>query len=86
MGDQKNPEVWKAVAMQDHFEKIQKLKDKIDGVPNFRRYARWLQVLDWLLPPCLQSCPVQNLHQNGFMVQHFNDKLVHFQQEIYFHR
>merc|ERR1712121_337997 len=23
--------------MQDHFEKIQKLKDKIDGVPNFRR-------------------------------------------------
>jgi len=37
MGDQKNPEVWKAVAMQDHFEKIQKLKDKIDGVPNFRR-------------------------------------------------
>jgi len=38
MGDAaKNPEVWKAVAMQDHFEKIQKLKDKIDGVPNFRR-------------------------------------------------
>ena len=45
MGDQKNPEVWKAVAMQDHFEKIQKLKDKIDGVPNFRRYARYPQVL-----------------------------------------
>merc|ERR1712174_171712 len=37
MGDSKNPEIWKAVAMQDHFEKIQKLKDKIDGVPNFRR-------------------------------------------------
>jgi len=37
MGDSKNPEVWKAAAMQDHFEKIQKLKDKIDGVPNFRR-------------------------------------------------
>merc|ERR1711923_402432 len=35
MGD--NPEIWKAAAMQDHFEKIQKLKDKIDGVPNFRR-------------------------------------------------
>jgi len=32
-----NPEIWKAVAMLDHFEKIQKLKDKIDGVPNFRR-------------------------------------------------
>jgi protein-tyrosine phosphatase len=32
-----NPEIWKAVAMQDHFEKIQKLKDKVDGVPNFRR-------------------------------------------------
>lgn len=33
-----NPEVWKAVAMQDHFEKIQKLKtDIIEGVPNFRR-------------------------------------------------
>jgi len=37
MGDNKNPEVWKAAAMLDHFEKIQKLKDKIDGVPNFRR-------------------------------------------------
>ena len=81
MGDQKNPEVWKAVAMQDHFEKIQKLKDKIDGVPNFRRYARCLQVLDYLLPPCLQSCPVQNLHNNGFMVHaSFNDK-QHFQQK-----
>ena len=32
-----NPEVWKAVAMQDHFEKIQKLPDKVEGVPNFRR-------------------------------------------------
>jgi len=32
-----NPEIWKAAAMLDHFEKIQKLKDKIDGVPNFRR-------------------------------------------------
>jgi protein-tyrosine phosphatase len=32
-----NPEIWKAVAMLDHFEKIQKLKDKIEGVPNFRR-------------------------------------------------
>ena len=33
----KNPEVWAKVAMADHFEKIQKLKDKLDGVPNFRR-------------------------------------------------
>merc|ERR1711981_462104 len=32
-----NPEIWKAAAMQDHFDKIQKLKDKVDGVPNFRR-------------------------------------------------
>jgi len=32
-----NPEIWKAVAMLDHFDKIQKLKDKVDGVPNFRR-------------------------------------------------
>merc|ERR1712029_405412 len=32
-----NPEIWKAMGMLDHFEKIQKLKDKIDGVPNFRR-------------------------------------------------
>merc|ERR1712045_151732 len=32
-----NPEIWKAVGMLDHFEKIQKLKDKVDGVPNFRR-------------------------------------------------
>jgi protein-tyrosine phosphatase len=39
MGDskKKNPEVWKAVAMADHFEKIQKLPDKLEGVPNFRR-------------------------------------------------
>merc|ERR1712106_677212 len=32
-----NPEVWKAVAMADHFEKIQKLKDPVAGVPNLRR-------------------------------------------------
>merc|ERR1739848_82396 len=32
-----NPAIWSAVAMLDHFEKIQKLKDKIEGVPNFRR-------------------------------------------------
>jgi len=32
-----NPAIWSAVAMLDHFEKIQKLKDKVDGVPNFRR-------------------------------------------------
>merc|ERR1712002_720281 len=35
MGD--NPEIWKAAAMADHFEKIQKLPDPIPGVPNFRR-------------------------------------------------
>merc|ERR1711881_319361 len=35
MGD--NPEIWKAVAMADHFEKIQKLPDAIEGCPNFRR-------------------------------------------------
>merc|ERR1712128_195847 len=32
-----NPEIWKAAAMADHFEKIQKLPDPIPGVPNFRR-------------------------------------------------
>merc|ERR1712076_9421 len=32
-----NPEIWKAVAMADHFEKIQKLPDAIPGVSNFRR-------------------------------------------------
>merc|ERR1712215_154507 len=32
-----NPEIWKAVAMADHFDKIQKLPDPIPGVPNFRR-------------------------------------------------
>merc|ERR1711915_971588 len=38
MGEEnKNPEIWKAAAMADHFEKIQKLPEKIDGVPNFRR-------------------------------------------------
>merc|ERR1712002_614666 len=35
MGD--NPEIWKAAAMADHFEKIQKLPNPIPGVPNFRR-------------------------------------------------
>merc|ERR1711935_1204616 len=35
MGDQ-NP-IWKAAAMADHFEEIQKLPDPIPGVPNFRR-------------------------------------------------
>merc|ERR1711878_30230 len=34
MGD--NP-IWKAAAMADHFEKIQKLPDPIPGAPNFRR-------------------------------------------------
>jgi len=32
-----NPEIWKAVAMADHFEKIQKLPEPIVGCPNFRR-------------------------------------------------
>merc|ERR1711913_11260 len=31
------PEIWKAAAMADHFEKIQKLPDPVAGVPNFRR-------------------------------------------------
>merc|ERR1711936_586383 len=31
------PEIWKASAMADHFEKIQKLPDPVAGVPNFRR-------------------------------------------------
>merc|ERR1712038_734848 len=31
------PEIWKAVAMADHFEKIQKLPEPIPGCPNFRR-------------------------------------------------
>merc|ERR1719270_120076 len=32
-----NPKVWEAVAMADHFEKIQKLPDPVPGCPNFRR-------------------------------------------------
>ena len=32
-----NPKVWEAAVMADHFEKIQKLPDKLDGVPNLRR-------------------------------------------------
>jgi len=32
-----NPEIWKAVPMADHFDKIQKLKDPTPGVPNLRR-------------------------------------------------
>merc|ERR1712236_124969 len=35
--ENKNPEIWKAAAMADHFEKIQKLPEKVEGVPNFRR-------------------------------------------------
>merc|ERR1711890_180973 len=30
-------EIWKAVAMADHFDKIQKLPDPVPGCPNFRR-------------------------------------------------
>merc|ERR1712183_855019 len=37
MGMADNPEIWKAVAMADHFEKIQKLAEPIPGCPNFRR-------------------------------------------------
>merc|ERR1712242_63316 len=37
MGTMGDPEIWKAAAMADHFEKIQKLPDKVDGCPNFRR-------------------------------------------------
>merc|ERR1712029_1025232 len=32
-----NPEIWKAAAMADHFEKIQKLPDPVKGAPNFHR-------------------------------------------------
>jgi len=32
-----NPEIWKAAAMADHFEKIQKLPEPVPGCPNFRR-------------------------------------------------
>merc|ERR1712002_842144 len=37
MGEKENPEIWKAAAMADHFEKIQKLPDPVPGCPNFRR-------------------------------------------------
>lgn len=34
----KNPEIWKAVAMYDHHPKLQRLKENpIPGAPNFRR-------------------------------------------------
>ena len=32
-----NPEIWKAAAMADSFDKIQKLPDPVAGCPNFRR-------------------------------------------------
>ena len=35
--ESKNPEIWKAVAMADHFEKSQRLPQKVDGLPNWRR-------------------------------------------------
>jgi len=34
---EENKEIWKAVAMADHFEKIQKIPDPVPGCPNFRR-------------------------------------------------
>jgi hypothetical protein len=37
MADGKNPEIWKAIAMADHYEKIQRLPNPLPGVPNFRR-------------------------------------------------
>merc|ERR1719357_852270 len=32
-----NPEIWKAAAMADQFDKIQKLPDPVKGAPNFHR-------------------------------------------------
>ena len=32
-----NPEIWKAAAMADQFDKIQKLPDPLPGAPNFHR-------------------------------------------------
>merc|ERR1712062_875273 len=32
-----NPEIWKAAAMADQFDKMQKLPDPLPGAPNFRR-------------------------------------------------
>jgi len=32
-----NPEIWKAAAMADQFDKIQKLPDPVPGAPNFHR-------------------------------------------------
>merc|ERR1712002_1201211 len=32
-----NPEIWKAAAMADQFDKMQKLPDPVPGCPNFRR-------------------------------------------------
>jgi len=32
-----NPEIWKAAAMADQFDKIQKLPDPVEGAPNFHR-------------------------------------------------
>jgi hypothetical protein len=33
----KNPEIWKAAAMADHYDKVQRLPELMPGVPNFRR-------------------------------------------------
>merc|ERR1712198_138425 len=32
-----NPEIWKAAAMADQFDKMQKLPDPLPGAPNFHR-------------------------------------------------
>ena len=45
-----NPEIWKAVAMADHFDKIQKLPEPLAGVPNFRRVPGY-KVRPWIQGP-----------------------------------
>merc|ERR1712050_682099 len=37
MGMPDNPEIWKAAAMADQFDKMQKLPDPLPGAPNFHR-------------------------------------------------
>merc|ERR1712233_149716 len=76
-----NPEIWKAVAMADHFEKIQKLPDPIPGVPNFRRVPGYKQlreniaesklsyeIMDDAAQVFLKSKIMDNIHKYFYMI------------------
>ena len=49
----KNPEIWKAACMLDHFDKIQKLKDCKDETTNTQDLIKLLEVI--IIPFIIES-------------------------------